>query len=187
MNFPLFDSIFISHAWQVLFIFMTPFGGGIPAGVVLGDQYGLSWPILTILYFISDLVLACIFEPILLLFVHKSKTNPKLAKIREALSRAVGQTIQNIGINPSPFSLIMITFGTDPMTGRSIAYSYGHRFFTGWMIAIAGDMLFFLLVMASTLWLNHFIGNGTATALIVMTAILFGPTLWRKIKSRWKK
>jgi len=50
---------------SVLKLFIIPVGGGIPAGVLLAHAKGLTWPITTGLYLVSDLVLAIAFEPIL--------------------------------------------------------------------------------------------------------------------------
>jgi hypothetical protein len=179
----IFTAKFLASSWDVLLLFTIPIGGGIPGGVILAQQRGLAWPIMMVLYCISDVILACVFEPLLLLFVRASKNNPKLARIREVISQATNKTVSQYGINPGPFSLIMITFGTDPMTGRSIAFAAGHGFLTGWILTIIGDMLFFTVIMASTLWLNNLLGSGTLTAVIIMVAMIALPALYRKWKS----
>jgi hypothetical protein len=40
------------------------------------------------------------------------------------------------------------------MTGRAAAKAAGHGFLPGWAIAITGDMIYFVVLMASTLWLQ---------------------------------
>ncbi len=169
-------------AWQVLLLFVVPIGGGIPAGVVLAQRQGLAWPITTGIYFISDLILACSFEPLMLLFIHKSKSVPWLARVRQVLAESTSRTVGHMGFSPGPFSLIMITFGTDPMTGRSVARAAGHGFITGWTLTIMGDMIFFFVIMASTLWLNSILGDGTWTAIIITVAIIGVPTLIRRLR-----
>ena len=178
---------FLTTAWETFILFLIPVGGGIPAGVILGDKGGLSWPILCVLYFFSDVVLACAFEPILLWFVRFSKTNPHLSKFRAALIQATSMTVTRYGVKPGPLALIFITFGTDPMTGRSIAFAAGHGFLTGWALTIAGDMIFFMVIMASTLWLNNILGNGTLTAVIILAAMIILPIFFRKIRERFGK
>lgn len=177
----------LKDSWDVLMLFLIPIGGGIPAGVVLANQRGLSWISMSILYFISDLVLACVFEPIMLLFLRASNRSPHWKKVREALSQSTVHLISRYGVNPNPFTLVMITFGTDPMTGRSIAKAVGHGFFTGWALTIAGDMIFFTVIMASTLWLNNLLGDGTLTAVIITICILGLPPLTKKIKTALQK
>ena len=170
---------FLTNAWDVFLLFLIPIGGGIPAGVVLAQQRGLSWMVMLVLYFFSDVVLACFFEPILLLFLHLSKTNPKLSRFREALKQATSKTVSRYSLNPGPFALVMITLGTDPMTGRSVAKAAGHGFLTGWILTIAGDMLFFSIIMVSTIWLNNILGDGTWAAILIMVAMIAVPAGFR--------
>ena len=177
---------FFSSAWQVLLLFTVPIGGGIPAGVVLAQKRGLAWPLMLLLYFISDLILACVFEPLLLLFVRASKRSHRISRFRDAFAKSMSHTIARYGMKPRPLSLVMITFGTDPMTGRSVALAAGHGFLSGWALTIMGDMLFFTVVMASTIWLNGVLGDGTATTIIIMVAILALPPAWRWLRKWWR-
>ena len=83
---------------------------------------------------------------------------------------------------PGPWTLIMIAFGVDPMTGRAAAYAAGHGFFAGWAIAIAGDMIFFTVIMASTIWLNGIFGNSTLTAVVILICMFGLPPLVQRFK-----
>jgi len=82
--------------------------------------------------------------------------------------------------------LVLIAFGVDPMTGRAAAMAQGHHFVSGWAVAIAGDMIFFGVVMVSTIWLNNILGDGTWTAIIIMVLMLGLPPLIRRVKKRIK-
>lgn len=176
------SSAFLSNAWAVFMLFLVPVGGGIPAGVVLAQQRNIAWPIIMLLYFLSDIVLACTFEPLLLLFLRLSRTSPRLSRFRDALVKATSKTVGRYGVNPGPFSLVMITLGTDPMTGRAVAKAAGHGFFSGWALTIAGDMIFFTIIMVSTIWLNGVLGDGTLAAIIIMLAMLGMPWIVRKVR-----
>lgn len=186
------DAIFIvsaislnsaASAWDVFLLFIIPVGGGIPAGVLLAQSRGIGWLITMGIYLVSDIALACVFEPIMILLVYASKHYPILARMREAFQKSVGKIVASYGAKPGPFLLVVIAFGVDPMTGRAAALAAGHNFFTGWLIAILGDMIFFSIVMISTIWLNHLLGDGTWTAVIIMIAMFGIPALIR----RWKK
>ena len=59
------------------------------------------------------------------------------------------------------------------MTGRAVAVAAGHGFLAGWMIAIAGDMIYFTLLMIYTLWLKSVIRDGTWSMLIIFLKIFF--------------
>jgi uncharacterized membrane protein len=172
----------LSQMWKVLALFLIPIGGGIPAGVLMAKSLGIVWPVTMFLYFISDVMLACVFEPILILFIRAGKHFPKLAQISLAFKEAVRKTTELYGTSTGPFALVMIAFGVDPMTGRAVAVAAGHGFFTGWLIAITGDMLYFTLLMVSTLWLNNIIGDGTWTMIIILGAMMVVPLVIKKFR-----
>ena len=163
-------------------LFLIPVGGGIPGGVLLARSRGLGWPVMTGLYLISDLVLACPFEPLMLGVVAAGKKSPTVARMRDAWNKSMAKTIARYGRKPGPLALIMISFGVDPMTGRAAALAAGHGFLAGWMIAIAGDMLFFLMLMVSTLFLSSILGDGTwATVIILVVTMVGSHLLVRKV------
>ncbi|NUM88106.1 MAG: hypothetical protein HUU37_02775 [Bdellovibrionales bacterium] len=170
-------------AWDVFLLFTVPVGGGIPAGVLLADARGLGWGVMLGLYFASDIVLACVFEPVMLGMLRWARSSPRASKALEVMGRGSRKAVERWGVHPSPFALVMITFGTDPMTGRAVAKAAGHGFLTGWAVTIAGDMLFFTVVMVSTLRLSDWTGNGTLAAVIVTLAILLAPALVRKARA----
>jgi hypothetical protein len=174
----------LSNMRDVFLLFAIPVGGGIPAGVLLADSRGIDWATMTALYFISDIMLALMFEPLMLGFIWLSKRYPFLAELREKVKKSTNRTISGFGASPGPFMLVVIAFGVDPMTGRAAAMANGHGFLTGWAIAILGDMFFFALIAISTLCLNNILGDGTWTAVIIMIAMLGIPALIKKFKSQ---
>jgi hypothetical protein len=169
-----------SNLWEVFLLFTIPVGGGIPAGVILANKYGLSCAIMAALYFVSDIALAFVFEPMMRGLALLSRHSKFLTHLQTSLRQSTTKTMANYGTKPGPFLLVLIAFGVDPMTGRAAALANGHGFITGWAIAIAGDMLFFLLIMTSTLWLNRYLGDGTWAALIIMTLMIGIPPLIRR-------
>ena len=177
------NSGFLSSEWDVFILFAIPIGGGIPAGVLLAQSRGIGWMPTSFLYLISDVALALLFEPLMLLFVMAGKHLPFLAKVRERLKKSSDKTIARYGSKPGPLLLVTIAFGVDPMTGRAAAQASGHGFLSGWTIAILGDMLFFMLIMVSTIWLNGFLGDGTWTAIIIMAVMLVVPPLIRRLRA----
>lgn len=176
------------NAWDVFLLFLIPIGGGIPAGVLLARTYAIAWPWMMLIYFASDCVLACVFEPVAR-WLLRTLRNPHLgARMRFALERVMtGSALKNGIAPPGPFALVMISFGVDPMTGRTAALAVGHGFFAGWAIAIAGDMIFFAVIMASTLWLNGVLGDGTWTAVIIMSAMIVVPWGVRRLRARYAR
>jgi len=181
-------STFLKSAGEVLTLFLIPIGGGIPAGVILAKSRELDWLTMTVLYFISDIILAIVFEPILHFLVWAAKRSPFLTRVAESYKKSVARTsLATDGLKPGPFALIMIAFGVDPMTGRAAARAAGHGFFSGWTLAIAGDMIFFWLIMGSTLWLNSILGDGTLTAIIILVLMFALPPIFRRVRARFSR
>lgn len=174
-----------SNLLDVLIIFLIPFGGGIPAGVMLAQKYGMHWSWMLILYFISDIILACAFEPLLMLVIHLGKNKPFFIRFTEIMKLSIQKMIALYGQSTGFIPLVLIAFGVDPMTGRTVAVAAGHGFIYGWFIAITGDMMYFSVLMVSTLWLNNLIGDGTITMIIMLALMMIMPNLIKKIKLKF--
>jgi len=169
----------------VLTLFLIPVGGGIPAGVLLARKNGLAWPVTAGLYFISDVVLAIAFEPVLRLLVAISRRIRILGRIAAVMTTAMERTAAHYGgTGAGPFMLVMIAFGVDPMTGRAAAHAAGHGFIAGWAVAIAGDMLYYGVIAFTTLRLNAYIQDPNTTMLIVLGAMIVVPIIVRRIRAR---
>lgn len=177
----------LSKLWDVFLLFLIPIGGGIPAGVLLARSRSINWPMMMLLYFISDIVLACAFEPTMLLFIKYGKRVQFLARVSEVMKLMISKTMEHYGNSSGLFALIMIAFGVDPMTGRAVAVAAGHGFFVGWMIAIAGDMIYFTVIMTSTLWLKNILGDGTWTMFIILALMMIIPNLFRRLQKKFQK
>ena len=169
----------------VLTLFLIPVGGGIPAGVLLARKNGLAWPVTAGLYFISDVILAFAFEPVLRLLVAISRRVRILGRIAAVMTAAMERTAAHYGgTGAGPFMLVMIAFGVDPMTGRAAAHAAGHGFIGGWAVAIAGDMLYYGVIAFTTVRLNAYIQDPNTTMLIVLGAMIVVPIIVRRIRAR---
>jgi hypothetical protein len=168
----------------VLKLFLLPVGGGIPAGVLLARAQGLTWPITTGLYLVSDIVLALAFEPILRLLATLAGKVRFLARFGAALKVATARSVAPFGgTSAGPLALVMIAFGVDPMTGRATALAAGHGFLAGWAFAIVGDMLYFAVIALTTLHLNSYFQDPNTTTLVVLGAMFLVPMLVRYFRS----
>ena len=161
-------SEWLSNAWAVLALFVLPVGGGIPGGVLLAKSRGLWWPTVAALYFVSDLLLAVAFEPLMMAFISVGQRSERVAKIVAAMKVAMAKTLPALARRPGAFALIWLSFAADPMTGRAAARAAGHGFVSGWTLAIAGDMVYFFMIMASTLFLSGILGDGTYATVIIL-------------------
>ncbi len=178
------SSLWPAGSWAVLTLFLVPIGGGIPAGVLLARSRGIAWPAMEVLYLVSDVILACAFEPVMRLMIAAGRRIPRLARLTDALRRAMSRTAALYGSSGGPFTLILIAFGVDPMTGRAAAAAAGHGFLSGWALAISGDMIYFTVIMVSTLWLNSVLGDGRWTMTAMLALMIVVPLLIRRWKNR---
>lgn len=176
----------LAQAWQVLVLFLIPIGGGIPAGVLLARSLQIDWPWTALLYLVSDIILAILFEPLMLFVIFLGRRSAFLTRISDALRSSTQKTIARYGHKPSPWTLILISFGLDPMTGRAVAIAAGHGFVMGWTFAIAGDLLFFGLMMASTLWLSDILGDGTWASIIIVVIMTVVSAAVQKWRNQWQ-
>jgi len=171
----------------VLMLFLIPIGGGIPAGVLLGQKNGLGWPVMSFLYFVSDVILAFLFEPVLKLLGVIAQRVPNFGKFAAAYRQAMEKTAAPYGGSGGPLTLIMIAFGVDPMTGRAAAAAAGHGFVTGWILAISGDMLYFFVIMIATLKLSAILGSPDRAMWIILVAMILVPIAIGRLKTAFSR
>jgi len=126
----------LQNSWEVFWLFTIPIGGGIPAGVLLAQSRSIAWPWMMVLYFFSDVLLTRVASRVAF-----------LGRVGEAFRLSFQKKAARYGHVTGPFALVMVAFGVDPMSGRAAAKAAGHGFVTGWMIAIAGDMMYFAVLM----------------------------------------
>jgi hypothetical protein len=165
-------------------LFCVPIGGGIPAGVLMARTAGVSPPAMAVLYFLSDIVLAFTFEPMLRLARWLGRFLPPLAWLARTMRALATRSGASASGAKGPLGLILVSFGVDPMTGRAAAAAAGHGFVPGWALAIAGDMLYFVVLMASTLWLEGVLGDQRLTVFAVLVLMLVLPSIVRRLSSR---
>jgi hypothetical protein len=54
---------------------------------------------------------------------------------------------------------------------------------TGWLLTIAGDMLYFLMGMASTIWFQGLFGDPRMAALAAIVVMLLVPVAIRRFRA----
>ncbi len=164
-------------------LFLIPVGGGIPAGVLLARTNGLAWPVTAGLYLVSDVLLAFTFEPVLQLFAWFASKIPFLARLSAKMKASMARTTARFnGTGAGPITLIMFSFGVDPMTGRTAALAAGHGFLMGWAFAIAGDMLYYAVIAVTTLRLNRYFRDPDTTMWLVLGAMIVAPLIVRTFR-----
>jgi hypothetical protein len=165
--------------WGAFLLFLVPIGGGIPLGVIMGRDAGLSPFTMSAMYFVSDIFMAVSHEPIFWLLGWLASSIPALGKVRDFFRKASNASgLRDEGAR-GPLGLILLSFTVDPVSGRGAAAAAGHGFFAGWSFAIAGDMLYFGVLMAATLWLSGVFGDDRTTVGVVLLGIFVISTYLR--------
>jgi len=160
--------------WGAFLLFLVPIGGGIPLGVLMGRDAGVSPLTMAGMYFVSDLVMAVTHEPMFWFMAWLARLIPPLGKVRDFFARASqGAGLRDHGAR-GPLGLVLLSFTVDPVTGRGAAAAAGHGFVSGWAFAIAGDMIYFAVLMAATLWLSGILGGDEQTTVGVVLLAVWG-------------
>jgi hypothetical protein len=167
--------------WGVLLLFCVPGGVGIPPGVLLGHGEGLGALFMTVLYFFSDVFLAAFFEPLLQVLAFVSRHVPRLQRAGELLISGIMATMP-AGSLAGPTGVMLTGFGAGLPFGRALASAAGYALATGWLLAIAGDMVYFLMGMASTLWFQDVLGDPRMAALASIVVMLIVPVVIRRFR-----
>jgi hypothetical protein len=164
-------------------LFLVPVGGGIPLGVLIARDGGVGPALTALLYLASDMVIACFAEPWLTFLSWLGRRIPFLGRLGQRLARLSGGAGLRDGGARGPLGLVLVSFSTSPTMGRAAAAAAGHGFFSGWALAIAGDMLYFVLVMASTLWISGVLGDERLTIGAVLVGTWVLPTVIRRLRA----
>ena len=168
--------------WGVLLLFCIPGGVGIPPGVLLGHGDGLGALFMTVLYFASDIVLAAFFEPLLQVLAFIGHHLPRLQRAGDLLIRGIMATMP-AGSLAGPTGVVLTGFGAGLPFGRALASAAGYALATGWLLTIAGDMLYFLMGMASTIWFQGLFGDPRMAALAAIGVMLLVPVAIRRFRA----
>jgi len=169
--------------WGVLLLFCIPGGMGIPPGVLLGHQGGLGPIVMSVLYFASDVVLATVFEPMLVLVAALSRRVPVVRRAARAVFAAITRTMP-AGSASAPIGIALTAFGAGLPFGRAFAAAAGFGLVSSWLFTIAGDMAYFGLGMVSTLWFDDLLGDPRMGALAGLAVMLVVPALIRRWQMR---
>jgi hypothetical protein len=166
------------HGWLgVLILFCVPGGVGVPPGVLLAKQGGLGPAMTTNLYFLSDVLMACVFEPTLRTLAAAARRRQRLERLRDAYAAALTRMLPR-GRLAGPGGIVLTGFGMGLPFGRALAALGGYGLVAGWLLTISGDMLYFLIGLVSTLWFGGMFGDqrmaalaGIAVMIVVAVAV----------------
>jgi hypothetical protein len=171
-------------ALGVFLVFATQIGAGIPIGVLMARSAGLGVLQTAGLYLVSDVLLAVITEPVLLVLRWLAARVDWLAALGQRLSRLSGATGLSDGRVKGPLGLVLFSFVFAPAPARAASEAAGHGPIPGWTLAIIGDMIYFGVVMASTLAVIQIFGDNRLTIAPVIVGAWLLPMLVQRLQRK---
>jgi len=175
----------------VFALFWAPVGPGIPAGVLLARHVPLNPAFTFALYALSDVMSAFVFGPLFaLLRRYGRKVRPIRSVGRRLLSFATtGVRVPRVeeiaegrvGLAPTLFRIATVGFGVDVYTGGALASGLPVPRVAGWASAIAGDLIWFALLLGASVGAAWVADDDRVVTIVVLLAMVFIPRIARRI------
>ena len=175
----------------VFALFWAPMGPGIPAGVLLARHIPLNPAFTFALYALSDVLSAFVFGPLFsLLRRYGRKVRPIRNLGRRLLAfattgvrvpRADEVAAGRVGLAPTLFRIAMVGFGVDVYTGGALATGLPVPRVAGWAAAIAGDLVWFALLLAASVGAAWIADDDRVITVVVLLAMIFIPRLAQRL------
>ena len=174
----------------VFALFWSPVGPGIPAGVLLARHIPLH-PVLTFgLYALSDVLSAFVFGPLFALARDHGRKVDAIHRFgRRALALATigvrvprAEEVRAGGrIAPTLFRIATVGFGVDVYTGGILATSLPVPRGIAWICAIAGDLVWFALLLGASMGAAWLVDDERVVAVVVIAAMIVIPWVARRL------
>jgi hypothetical protein len=167
----------------VFALFFAPVGPGVPAGVLLARHVPLNPAFTFGLYALSDLLAAIVCHPGFVLFRRHGR---KLAPIR-----SVGRRVQSLAMlgvpaaapgaaTPALSRIATVGFGVDVYTAGMLATGLPVSPLLGWASAIAGDLVWFALLLGTSVAAASVADDDRVVAVVIVIAMIAIPRLARR-------
>jgi hypothetical protein len=167
----------------VLTLFFAPVGPGVPAGVLLARHIPLHPGLTFGLYALSDVIAAIICHPVfVLLRRHARHVKPIRWLGRRLLSVAmIGVPKSEPATVPLALSRIAtVGFGVDVYTAGMLAVGLPIPRLPGWASAIAGDLIWFGLLLGTTIVAASIADDDRFIAVVMIVAMIAIPRIARR-------
>jgi len=167
----------------VLTLFFAPVGPGIPAGVLLARHIPLHPAFTFGLYALSDVLAAIVCHPLFALLRHHGRN---VKPIRWLGRRILSLTMIGVGapalgaVAPTLSRIATVGFGVDVYTAGILATGLPVPRLLGWASAITGDLLWFALLLGTSLVAASIADDDRFIALLMIVAMIAIPRLVRR-------
>lgn len=174
----------------VFALFWSPIGPGIPAGVLLARHVPLHPAVTFLLYTASDVLGAAVSHPLFSLLRRAARHVPALRWLGERMLRfaMLGTRISRpqavvpgAAMAPALFRVATVGFGVDVYTAGMLVNGLGVPRILGWASAIAGDLVWFALLLGTSLAVAAVADDDRIIGGVVLVAMLVIPPIARRI------
>jgi len=173
----------------VFALFWAPVGPGIPAGVLLAHRLRLAPPLTFGLYALSDALAVLLLTPIYSWLRTRGRRYPLIRKVGQRLLRFAMLGVRRPNEaelrsgrrGPILLRIATVGFGIDIYTAGALATALPIPRVPAWLAAVAGDLLWFALLLGSSLAAASLVDDDRVVALVVVAFTFFGPTILRRI------
>jgi hypothetical protein len=173
----------------VFALFWAPVGPGIPAGVLLAQHLRIAPAVTFGLYALSDLLAMLLLNPVYSFLRTHGRRNPTFRKIgRRALAvamigtrRPTADAVRAGRLAPALFRIATVGFGVDIYTAGALATGLPIPRLPGWAAALAGDLVWFALLLGSSIAAAQVFDDERWIAVVVLAVTLLGPSIARRI------
>jgi len=175
----------------VFALFWAPVGPGIPAGVLLARHIPLNPALTFSLYALSDLLSAFVFGPLFALLRRYGRHVRPIRSVGRRLLAIATMGVRvpraedvgegRMGLAPTLFRIATVGFGVDVYTGGALASGLPVPRVAGWASAIAGDLVWFALLLGASLGAAWIADDDRVITVVVLAAMIFIPKLAQRI------
>jgi len=170
-------------------LFWAPVGPGVPAGVLLAQHLRIPPPLTFALYALSDLLAVLLLHPIFTWLRTSGRRIPAIRTIGQralrlamiGVRRPTAEEVRSGRLAPTLLRIATVGFGVDIYTSGALATGLPIPRLPGWAAALAGDLAWFTLLLATSLAASKIFDDERVVAAVVIAVTLFGPALLRRI------
>ena len=173
----------------VFALFWAPVGPGIPAGVLLAHHLRISPPVTFGLYSLSDALAVLLLNPIYSWLRAAGRRVPVIRTIGRRVLRVamIGvrspnpETVRSERLAPTLLRIATVGFGVDIYTAGALATGLPIPRLPGWAAAMAGDLLWFSLLLGASVATAQIVDDDRWVAIVVIAITLIVPSILRRI------
>lgn len=173
----------------IFLLFWAPVGPGIPAGVLLAHHLRVPPPITFGLYAISDTLAALILHPLYTWLRTHGRRHPTIRRVGQRMMafamwgvrRPTAEEVREGRLAPALFRIATVGFGVDIYTAGALASGLPIPRLPGWAAALAGDLLWFAVLLASSIVAAEFTDDDRWVSVVVVAVALLAQPLARRL------